>query len=54
MKTAPLPVAPAKLRRPKSSSPRPRMTRRLAEDRAVGDVKSPKFDGTAFLRSLRP
>jgi len=32
---------------------RPRMTRRLAEKRAVGDSKAPKFDGVAFLRSLR-
>lgn len=32
---------------------RPRMTRRLAEKRAVGDPKAPKFDGAAFLRSLK-
>ena len=32
---------------------RPRMTRRLAEKRAVGDANTPKFDGTAFLRSLK-
>ena len=32
---------------------RPRMTRRLAETRAVGDAKAPKFDGVEFLRSLR-
>jgi hypothetical protein len=30
-----------------------RMTRVLAEKRAVGDNKAPKFDGVAFLRSLR-
>ena len=29
------------------------MTRRLAEKRAVGDPKAPKFDGAAFLRSLK-
>ena len=32
---------------------RPRMTRRLAEQRAVGDRKAPKFDGVAFLRTLK-
>lgn len=31
----------------------PRMTRPLAEKRAVGDAKAPKFDGVAFLRSLK-
>lgn len=30
-----------------------RMTKRLAEERAVGDAKAPKFDGVEFLRSLR-
>jgi hypothetical protein len=30
-----------------------RMTRRLAEERAVGDAKAPKFDGVVFLRSLK-
>jgi hypothetical protein len=30
-----------------------RMTRQLAEKRAVGDVKATKFDGTAFLRTLK-
>lgn len=34
-------------------SPRPRMTRKLAEARAVGNLKAPKFDGTAFLVSLK-
>jgi len=29
---------------------RPRMTRELAEARAVGDPTKPKFDGVAFLR----
>ena len=32
---------------------RPRMTRALAEERAVGDPSSPAFDGTAFLKSLK-
>ena len=41
----------AKLRTPKMV--RPRMTRQLAEKRAVGDLKAPKFDGVAFLRSLK-
>jgi antitoxin (DNA-binding transcriptional repressor) of toxin-antitoxin stability system len=36
-----------------SKSPRPRMTRKLAEARAVGDTKAPKFDGTAFLAKLK-
>lgn len=35
-----------------SKSARPRMTRKLAEERAVGKTAS-KFDGTAFLRTLR-
>ena len=30
-----------------------RMTRQLAEKRAVGDPKAPKFDGAAFLRTLK-
>ncbi len=32
---------------------RPRMTRKLAEARAVGKPGGRKFDGTAFLRSLK-
>ncbi len=32
---------------------RPRMTRSLAEKRAVGDATARKFDGAAFLRSLK-
>ena len=36
---------------PKTS--RPRMTRKLAEKRAVGDSKSSKFNGTAFLSSQK-
>ena len=39
------------VRRAKPS--RLRMTKRLAEERAVGDAKAPKFDGVEFLRSLR-
>ena len=31
----------------------PRMTRKLAEARAIGDPKSLSFDGTAFLASLK-
>lgn len=31
---------------------RPRMTRKLAEERAIGSGKK-KFDGVAFLRTLR-
>lgn len=36
-----------------SKGARPRMTRKLAEARAVGDPKGSKFDGTAFLASLK-
>jgi antitoxin (DNA-binding transcriptional repressor) of toxin-antitoxin stability system len=36
-----------------SKSTRPRMTRKLAEERAVGDSKKSRFDGTAFLASLK-
>ena len=36
-----------------SKSSRTKMTRKLAEARAVGSLKSPKFDGTAFLASLK-
>ena len=32
---------------------RPKMTRKLAEKRAVGRVGGEKFDGTAFLASLK-
>jgi len=32
---------------------RPRMTRELAEARAVGSGKGKKFDGVAFLRTLK-
>ena len=31
----------------------PRMTRQLAEVRAVGNPRGLKFDGTAFLASLK-
>jgi len=30
-----------------------RMTRQLAAKRAVGDPNAPKFDGVAFLRTLK-
>jgi hypothetical protein len=36
-----------------TKSARPRMTRQLAEKRAVGNTKAPKFDGAAFLRTLK-
>jgi len=42
---------PAKPRNAKPGPPR--MTRRLAELRAVGDAKGPKFDGVAWLRSFK-
>ena len=32
---------------------RPRMTRALAEARAVGDPNASKFDGVTFLKSLK-
>lgn len=36
-----------------SKGARPRMTRKLAEARAIGDPKQPRFDGTSFLASLK-
>jgi hypothetical protein len=36
-----------------SKGARPRMTRKLAEVRAVGGAKASRFDGTAFLASLK-
>jgi hypothetical protein len=36
-----------------SKSRRLKMTRKLAEERAVGSVGTSKFDGTAFLASLK-
>jgi len=36
-----------------SKNERPKMTRKLAEERAVGRAAHPKFDGTAFLTSLK-
>ncbi len=36
-----------------SKASRPRMTRKLAEARAVGNPKKPRFDGTTFLASLK-
>jgi hypothetical protein len=46
-------------RKPKSKRkavkwpPGPQMTRELAEARAVGDPSKPKYDGVAFLRTLK-
>jgi hypothetical protein len=37
-----------------SKSRGPKMTRKLAEERAVGGAGASKFDGTAFLASLKP
>ncbi len=36
-----------------SKSRRPKMTRKLAQARAVGSVGAPMFDGAAFLASLK-
>ena len=36
-----------------SKGAKPRMTRKLAEARAVGDPKGLSFDGAAFLASLK-
>jgi antitoxin (DNA-binding transcriptional repressor) of toxin-antitoxin stability system len=36
-----------------SKSRRPKMTRKLAEARAVGSIGASKFNGTAFLGSLK-
>lgn len=36
-----------------SKSTRPKMSRELAEKRAVGDSKAPGFNGAAFLASLK-
>jgi antitoxin (DNA-binding transcriptional repressor) of toxin-antitoxin stability system len=36
-----------------SKRPRPKMTRKLAEARAVGNSKTSQFDGAAFLASLK-
>jgi hypothetical protein len=36
-----------------SKTPRPKMTRKLAESRAVGNSKASSFDGTAFLAKLK-
>jgi hypothetical protein len=41
-----------KMNRKSNDKPRPRMTRELAEARAVGGGKG-KFDGVAFLRTLK-
>ncbi|HEY3862360.1 MAG TPA: hypothetical protein VGO59_10765 [Verrucomicrobiae bacterium] len=36
-----------------NKSAKPRMTRKLAEARAAGRSTTPRFDGTAFLASLK-
>ena len=36
-----------------SKAARPKMSRQLAEERAVGGKSAPTFDGTAFLASLK-
>jgi len=36
-----------------SKGAKPRMTRKLAEARAIGNPDGSKFDGTAFLASLK-
>lgn len=36
-----------------TKSARPRMTRELAEKRAVGDAKGPKFDSLKVIQSLK-
>jgi len=36
-----------------SKSARPRMSRELAENRSVGDSRSPAFNGAVFLASLK-
>ena len=36
-----------------SKSSRPKMSRELAEKRSVGDAKTPMFNGTTFLASLK-
>jgi len=36
-----------------SKGRRPKMTRKLAEARAVGSARASKFDGAAFLASLK-
>ena len=46
-------AAAHKPKRRAADKARPRMTRELAEARAVGDPTKPKFDGVAFLRGLK-
>jgi antitoxin (DNA-binding transcriptional repressor) of toxin-antitoxin stability system len=36
-----------------SKGARPKMTRKLAEERAIGDAKRSRFNGAAFLASLK-
>jgi hypothetical protein len=50
---APMKTVAQKSNRKAAAKARPRMTRELAEARAVGDPSKPKFDGVAFLRSLK-
>jgi hypothetical protein len=45
--------APARTKKPPAVVTRPRMTRALAEQRAVGDSRLPKFDGVKFIQSLK-
>ena len=48
----PMKTAARKPNRRVAEKPRPRMTRELAEARAVGGGKG-RFDGVAFLRTLK-
>jgi len=52
MKTAPA-GRNGRTKAPRVKAPRLRMTRRLADERAVGDANAPKFDGVVFVRSLK-
>jgi hypothetical protein len=45
-------IVARKLNRKPAEKPRPRMTRELAEARAVSGGKG-KFDGVTFLRTLK-
>ena len=53
MKTAPQKPVPRIPNAKPEPPPRPRMTRALAEARAVGDPTKPKVDVVAFLRALK-
>ena len=50
--SAPMKTVARKSNRKPAASPRPQMTREIAEARAVGGGKG-KFDGVAFLRTLK-